>query len=768
MTQPILFHCEPGEEAYLKLLKPIIASRATVALSNKKPTMLLELALRAKDKGCRRIATTSSTVLEMLVGKVQNRNGNFISPAINDFAGSLLDRYDCEWLILDPLDHLVKVPYGRFLYERYLSKFLQPDNWLAIPDFKWELFEPRRTDELLSLFSTASFMSIDIETVEEDRAITCLGATAVHIDAKSKCFTATTVVIPFTDLYNIAFARKLAALPTAKVFQNGKYDCSYLLRYNICPINYAFDTINLFHSWYSELPKDLGFITSFLLRKWQFWKGEKHGGDKIGYYQYNAKDAFSTAMDLLVLLMQLPEYAIRNYLLEFPVVFPCFLAEMQGLGLDTAAQSKLSEQFKESYNRRLAVLRREVANPHFNPGSWQQVQRLFTVLGSGDITGTNKQNLDKVRSRHPLNKRIIDDVQKYREEKKRDSAYVGKQIIWEGGGDRCFFALNPHGTDTSRLASKEHHFWCGLQIQNIPRDPPEPGDPVIKSMFVSDPGFYFGECDREQAEARDTAYLSGDTNLIAAVEDTSKDFHGKNASAFFGVPYEQIVRSEFLEELGIWVHKTIDKVVRDLSKRTNHGANYNMGAQVMLDTMGIKNVLRAKELLKLPHGWTLLQVCQYLLDCYAKAYPVVKGAWYDKVKADVAGSHMLVGPTGWTRYCFSDPNKSKRALNMYVAHPPQSLNAQELNLSYRAVFTHIWKKNINDFKLGPQIHDSILFQYRVGREDLAWEVKKLMTITTRVTDTFGITRDMIIPAALKGGATRWSEIQELKPANKAA
>ena len=760
MTEPILFHCEPEEKNYLYLLKPILGSKCKTHLSDKRITMLLELSLLADSKQCKQIATTSATVLELLVGKVQNKKGNLVSPALNDFAGSVIERYGKEWLILDPLDHLVKVPYGRFLYERYLSKFYSKSDWLQIPDFRWELFNSSRADSLLTLFSNASFIAVDIETIEEDRAITCIGFTGVEFNLKSKSFTATTVVVPFTDTYNIAFTRQILATSAPKVFQNGKYDNSYLLRYNSIAYNYAFDTINLFHSWYSELPKDLGFIASFLIRKWTWWKGEKNG-DQIAYYQYNAKDSFSTAMCLLALFTQIPEYATRNYLLEFPVVFPCFLAEMQGLALDLGAQENLSKQFKESYAKRLERLRHEVNNPFFNPSSPQQTAKLFAVLGSGDIQGTGKIPMDKVKARHPLNKRILDDVQKYREEKKRDSAYVGKDIIWEGGGSRCFFALNPHGTDTSRLASKEHHYWCGLQIQNIPRDPPEPGEPIIKSMFVSDPGFLFGECDREQAEARDTAYLSGDTNLIAAVEDVTKDFHGRNASAFFGVPYEEIENS-FINDLGEWEHKHKDKVLRDLSKRTNHGANYNMGASVMLDTMGITNVIRARTLLKLPSTWTLLQVCQFLLDAYAKTYPVVKGAWYDKVKSDVAGSHMLTGPTGWTRYCFSDPSKSKRALNMYVAHPPQSLNAQELNISYRAVFEQVWRNNKSDFKLGPQIHDSILFQYRIGRDDLAWKVKELMEIDTEVVDTFGIKRVMRIPAALKGGANRWSELEVLK------
>ena len=52
----------------------------------------------------------------------------------------------------------------------------------------------------------------------------------------------------------------------------------------------------------------------------------------------------------------------------------------------------------------------------------------------------------------------------------------------------------------------------------------------VKDIIVADDGFYFGECDYEQAEARDTGYLSGDTALIEAV-DGVRDFHAVNASA---------------------------------------------------------------------------------------------------------------------------------------------------------------------------------------------------------------------------------------------
>ena len=335
---------------------------------------------------------------------------------------------------------------------------------------------------------------------------------------------------------------------------------------------------------------------------------------------------------------------------------------------------------------------------------------------------------------------------------------TGERKTWHG---RIFFALNPHGTDTGRLASRESAFWCGWQIQNWPRDRDEIN---LKRTVISDPGFLFGEGDYEQAEARDTAYLSGDTNLIKAVDDQTRDFHGTNASAFFGLPYEKIVNSYVPENSnsGEWVHKTVDKAIRDLSKRTNHGANYNMGAGVMLDTMGLRNVLRAQSLLKLPRHWSPLKVCDYLLERFDATYPVVrdkKNGWYARVIADVTSKQMLVGPTGWTRYCFGNPSANKRDLNRYVAHPPQSLNAMMLNIAYKKVFKDIWMPHYRIFKLGPQIHDSIVYQYAKGEDWLVDEVKKAMRVPVEVTDIFGVKRTLVVPVGMKSGAERWSEVK---------
>jgi DNA polymerase I-like protein with 3'-5' exonuclease and polymerase domains len=741
--QSIFLQVTPGEENYVKALKPILAGRCKVAVNNSSPVGYYEVLLKAKERNCTAIATTSSRVLQYLLGGTGEK-----LPSTDSYAGSILDRGGFEWLILPPVEQLFTINYGRHIYERYLDKLILPERWLVTPAFTWEVFNPSTFGDLLREANNSSFIAVDIETLVDDpnRSITCCGFSFVSIDITSKQYTVRTVVVPFNDGYNVIAARRLLDTDAPKVLQNGKYDIAYLLRYNCSVRNYLFDTINLFHSWYSELPKDLGFIGGYLLRKWVYHKNENSYSDMMQHYEYNAKDCFSTAVALLTLLTELPPYAWQNYMMEFPLVYPCILSEHTGIKCDLKEMAVVRKKLEADFASHLSKLQKMVANPFYNPGSPKQTQTLFTILGSGDIKGTGKIERDKVSARHPLNKRILSGIASYREVQKLGSSYTAEEKIWNG---RIYYSLNPHGTDTGRLASKESQFWCGFQIQNIPRDS---SIAKIKSFYIADDGFYLGEADGEQAEARGTAYLSGDTALIEAVEG-DRDYHSVNASDFFGVPYDDIV-----DEFG----KVINKQLRDLAKRTNHGANYNMGPGVMVDTMGIENVLRAKKLLKLPESWSLLKVCDFLLTAFSTKYKTVKGPWYDKVKADVAGTKMLVSPTGWTRYCFGNPAKSKRDLNSYVAHPPQNLNAMVLNQAYLRVFKEIWLPNQKDFKLHAQIHDSILFSYREDREDLAWKVKELMEITVRIKDTFGISRNLLVPVALNGKGKRWSELVALK------
>lgn len=730
----LLFVGTPADKNFLPRLKPCIGT-SSCAVILETPSTIYELHQIADEKKADAIISTSPALLSKLVNVTGRRK-----PSIDNYAGSVFRSKDRDILFLNPLEQLVTVSYGQFLTSRYLSKLVSPDSWMSFSGFQWALAAPDNFESTFFLYQSAKYIAIDIETFSNPLSIRCVGYTALFPDGSFHSY-----VIPCDSAYNLAWIRRFNwELQAPKVFQNGKYDVAYLSMYNAVPYNYMWDTATLFHSWYSELPKDLTSLNSFCVRDSMYWKDLADSSDLHTYYLYNAKDTYATLCVFLSLLNEMPQWALDNYSNEFPLLFPCHLAEMTGIRRDVPSLAVQCKQVEESIAAKTASLSRQLGVKEFNVNSPIQMKQLLKVLGCGDLESADAKNLAKARLRHPLNSHLINQILTIRKERKLVSTYLTPGKEYKG---RILYSLNPHGTDTGRLASKEHHFWCGLQIQNIPRGT------VVKKTFIADDGFLLAECDLEQAESRDTAHIAGDENLIAAVS-SGKDFHSVNASAFFGVPYDSI----YSDAEG----KTKDKGLRDLAKRVNHGANYNMGPGVLIETMGEDKIAEAARLLKLPRLWSYKQIAEYLLAQFHKTYPAISRIYYPGVIHEITTTKRLsskathhveyqASTAGLVRYCFDDPSKSKSALNAYVAHPPQSLNAMTLNKAFIKVFYEIALPHAGNFKLLAQIHDSILFQVRRGHEHLIQRVKECMEIPVTIRGYDGKERTFIVPAAAKAG-----------------
>ena len=155
-------------------------------------------------------------------------------------------------------------------------------------------------------------------------------------------------------------------------------------------------------------------------------------------------------------------------------------------------------------------------------------------------------------------------------------------------------------------------------------------------------------------------------------------------------------------------YEQVDKELRQLGKPVNHGANYLMGEETLIDSMELTNVFKAQKRLGLPKFWTPKQVTKHLLSLFAQTYKVVSHDYPQYIKEQVRNTRMLVNAYGWTRYCFGDPIKNRSDLRALVAHLPQGTNAQALNLSVRLIFDRVWKPHYENFKMNAQIHDSLL------------------------------------------------------------
>lgn len=784
----ILILGSDDDSEHLPRIAPLVKGSNVTAVKFKltTPSMFAEIVQWCKVAEADAVIISNQVTMEFVL----RAQSDFRAPTnrkeltLNDYQGSLLTislgTRTIPAVVINPLANLLTVPYGKFLAQRFIDKLVNPGKFIQDIPFKWTEVTVDNAEHVCNRLSQSQTIAVDIETPTngpwfELRGINCVGYAGLFTDKDTvaiECY-----VFPFAE-WSYSFIRRINDNPIPKVTQNGRYDNAYFLRWGVPLHSWYWDTYHLFHSWLSELPKSLALVAAFSVRNIRYWKDDGKSGDLVDYYRYNALDCHGTLCSLLGILHDAPDWAINNYVEhEFPVVFPCIHMEMEGFRVD-------EEKFEEFYKNKKATNQKElneiqtmVGSPldplplttklvdgqskpvikFFNPNSPKQVFKVFEMFGLGVLGSTDKAAVLKAKAAHPLCDRVIGAIADWKSDAKIISNYLQEYKLWkleyydrEGKRSvvykRLLYQLDPGGTDSGRLASKASNFWFGFQIQNIPAR-----DLSIKECLIADPGWVLGEGDFAQSEARCVGYLSGETKLIEVVEGPH-DYHSWNASSFFGVAYESIYNDEH--------HKTLNKPLRDLSKRTNHGANYNMGDGVMLDTMGPKYVAEAKALLKLPHSLSLRKVCAYLLAVYEKTYPRVKGQWYEHIISTIRVSGMLVSPLGWTRKFFGRPHENKQHLNSAVAHEPQNLSVGIINKCLCA----LWKRQIYGdlkgiFRLKAQIHDSILFQFRREHPEVPGLVQAAMRFPVLVTDPVGITREMVIPCDMAAGKERWSELK---------
>lgn len=744
----ILYIPDYDDYPYVQRLNALLGTNYA-ALAKGTPTMVSQIRQWATMSKADAVICTNAAALALVLHAMPD----FVPSdkrrrlTLDDYAGSLLsldvgDRR-IPVIILLPLRRMVSTGPGTFLAKRYLSKILSPQSWPVEPQFKYTLVTPTNTDMAIARCAAARLLSVDIETPwpqHEMRIIKCVGYGAWFPETNTiECF-----VVPFTDEWAWSVVQRINANPVAKVTQNGLFDNSYFMRWGVPLHNWVWDTFHLFHGWYSELPKSLAFITAFTVRNVRYWKDDGANGEE-SLWRYNARDCWATICSLLGILREMPSYAARNYLQEFPIVFPCLMCNLEGVEVVESEFIEARDKLLLEHEDRLTQLRTMLAWPTYNPNSSQQTLRVFQMFGLGHFKSTDKASMQKARAVGALPDFVLGKIVEYKKISKLLGTYLKTEKLWNG---RLLYTLNPGKTATARLACDASSFDCGLQIQNIP------GGKVVKSTVKAEDGWEFVSVDGEQAEARAVGYLSGEEALIDLVE-SPHDYHSWNAAEFFGIPYEQIydeaTKTKLMPE------------IRDLSKRTNHGANYNMGEDVMLDTMGPLNVMKARRLLGLSPTMPLRAVCRYLLDRYSKTYPGVKGDYYQFIIKEITVTHTLVSPLGWTRYFFGNPGKNKLDLNSAVAHPSQNLSVAIINKGFFAVYTDIlYGKLRNRARLKAQIHDEVFGLTKLGDREAAQRFVELTTIPTQVTDVHGVIRTMVIPMALNYGkpgkpALRWSD-----------
>ncbi|MNF30206.1 DNA polymerase I, thermostable [compost metagenome] len=740
----VLLLLEPEDLQLASKLNPFLNGVPAKLFNTAKTKLdtLTELTLSCKKHGITAVITNQFYILQKLLPEGPARK----KAKITNYAGSIIKFDGIEFLIIGALKRLRTVPYEEFIVRTYISKIVSPQKWRKSSDFNWKLIRTQADFDLAkSILSTCDLIATDTETARWQASIRMVGYTGCRLEDNDSF----TYVIPIEGMHSIYWMRELNDLSVPKAMQNGKYDLAYFARFGAPVRAYYYDTKNMLHAWYSELPKDLGFVVALLVRDSMYWKDLGDSAEKNEQYLYNALDCWGTAEACLAWLAAAPKWAKKNYVDEFKVIPALHMCEMTGMRRDLEKLEFYADESDARQKATLQSVRTMINAPYFNPSSHVQVKALMRVLGGKDkeVESSDEKHIAALSYKHPLNERILTPILDYRGDRKETSTYLTRGEDAKEFGPvhnrRILFAINSDGTDTGRCASREHHFWCGLQVQNVTSED-EDTPARVKETVVADEGWDLWEFDFSQAEDRGVAYKSGDENLLG-IFAREVDSHSYKASLFFGIPYEEIYDPV--------KKKTIMKDIRQLGKRVNHGANYNMGANVLVDTMGAKALRKAQKLLKLPAHWDLRGIAQHLLNSYEKAFPDVKGIYYKSIISEIKITNRLTGDTGWTRYCFQQASASKMALNSYVAHVTQSLNAMILNKAFLNVFNHLGFNP--NFKLIAQIHDSILCMIRHGHEYLAEEVVAQMTFSTPIKDCKGVVRNLTVPVDSKKLGKNW-------------
>lgn len=526
-----------------------------------------------------------------------------------------------------------------------------------------------------------------------------------------------TWTIDFTQEWQMEFVHSLMSFQIPKTFSNGMYDTQYLLRWNIPVWGYLHDTEYWFRSIAPELEGwfSLQDQSNFFLLDSVYWKDGREATSRAAYRSYCARDCHSTALIAMAQLAgTFTREVSRNFIIRFARIPFSIVSSMSGMEVDVAVRDKLRREYSDAYFDANQEVRKIFG---CNEGQDQQLlpyfqgfAKLAKALNLPDapssINGTGKDEIRDLSAVHPMFERALRPIKTARRYQKWLSTYINMSTFSEGmnggtemhsGREFLLWTLKPFGTVTGRFASNGSSFWVGTSAHTLPGE--------MRTMLKAPEGYVFATSDAPQSESRVTAHEAMCLAMKQATE-SDQDFHALNASAFFGVPYEEI----YDDELG----KTINKPLRDLSKRTNHGANYNMGDYVMLTTMGVSYVRQAQGLLKLPPHLKPKQVTAHLLTVFAGRYTEVKFDWPVRLVLQVCDTGRLkfqIG--GYSPLMLGDPVNFKPDLNTVIATTPQGESAH-ISIDGSLKLFAAWLEGGSPVKPVLQLHDENISLVPIG------------------------------------------------------
>lgn len=290
--------------------------------------------------------------------------------------------------------------------------------------------------------------------------------------------------------------------------------------------------------------------------------------------------------------------------------------------------------------------------------------------------------------------------------------------------------LNPAGTLTGRFSSRGAFYVEGsTNLQNMPNF--EAGrDKLydVRECIVPTHGTVFLDADLSQAEARVTACLSGDEELLQRWRQSGFDVHRWTAAAMFSKSEAEVSGKE-----------------RYLGKVARHALNYGMGVvrfwrhvNANADVTGVSITMAE---------------ARRIHAAYHKLHPKL-ATWWEEVEWKLRRSQPVTTCFGrraafYPRIDAQTETMDHDSLGAAIAYEPQSTIADLLNEGLLC----LWGVEHELFRIVMQVHDSILVECK--REDVKLVADLMRDCMERRIQVRDI--ELIVPVDIKLCETNWAQ-----------
>lgn len=448
---------------------------------------------------------------------------------------------------------------------------------------------------------------------------------------------------------------------------------------------------------------------------------------------YNGLDCCLTFEIFEILNAQLKSknepYNQLTYNFERGMQAPALEMMERGWAIDEAERQKGQVILREKVARLQSILNaftNVIWGKGLNPASPKQMKDFFYGTlklpeqykfdkGNKTLT-TNREALEKLWI-YFYARPFINCILAIREAAKQLSV-LETEVSKDG---RLRTSYNVAGTETGRWSSSASSDGSGTNLQNI--------TPVLRRMFIADPGWKIGYVDLEQAESRVVGLLvwlyCGDPTYLDACE--SGDLHTTVSTLVWPSIQTRAQADELFYRQFSY---------RDMAKRGGHGTNYFGTPRTMARHLKVEEKLIKEFQLKYCGDF----------DNWRDSNAPFKGirAWqFDYVKKQLLLNQSITTLMGRKRIFYGRPDDDA-TLREAIAHEPQSVVGDILNTA----LWRVWKHERRVQLLG-QVHDAIVFQYP---DNPATEVEILNSILDLTKIPINAKdRTLIIPSECKIG-----------------